>query len=191
MPGPGELPPPRVMLCRTRELGDKDTISLRTLIDHAFYCYTATGLLPGPAAGSHGVTGFRSSSSAVPSSFPAESAAGPRPAGTQRAPPSSQRVQTTSGDRRRPGLVPGESRGEAEPAEQAGNGEMQAPGRLRVRQGRRGGQRRGARGTARAPHPTRKRRPWPCPRQRSRSGTSVRPACSPVGPGPVPGDSPR
>jgi hypothetical protein len=40
MPGPGELPPPRVMLCRTRWLGDKETISLRALIDHAFYCYT-------------------------------------------------------------------------------------------------------------------------------------------------------
>ena len=46
MPGPGELPPPRVMLCRSRELGDKDTISLRTLIDHAFYCYTGLACFP-------------------------------------------------------------------------------------------------------------------------------------------------
>jgi hypothetical protein len=35
-----------VMLYRTRELGDKDTISLRTLIDHAFYCYTELGPFP-------------------------------------------------------------------------------------------------------------------------------------------------
>ena len=53
MLGLGELPPPRVMLCRTRELGDKDTISLRTLIDHAFYCYTGLACFPArrPEAG--------------------------------------------------------------------------------------------------------------------------------------------
>ena len=44
--GPGELPPLRVMLCRTRELGDKDTIRLRTLIDHAFYCHTELACSP-------------------------------------------------------------------------------------------------------------------------------------------------
>ena len=46
MPGPGELPPPRVMLRRTRELGDKDTIRLRTLIDHAFCCYAELACFP-------------------------------------------------------------------------------------------------------------------------------------------------
>jgi hypothetical protein len=60
------------MLCCTRDLGDKDTISLRTLIDRAFYCHTElAGLFPGPAAGSYGVIGFRSSSSVGPYSFPA------------------------------------------------------------------------------------------------------------------------
>ncbi len=44
--GPGELPPPRVTLCRTRELGDQDTISLRTPIDHVFYCYTGLACFP-------------------------------------------------------------------------------------------------------------------------------------------------
>jgi hypothetical protein len=47
MPGPGELPPLRVMLCRTRELGDKDTISLRTLIDLPQLIFRRTMQLPG------------------------------------------------------------------------------------------------------------------------------------------------
>jgi hypothetical protein len=45
MPGPGELPPLRAILCRTREPGDNDTTGLRTLTGHAFYCHTELACL--------------------------------------------------------------------------------------------------------------------------------------------------
>ena len=54
MPGPGKLPPPRVMPRLTHKLSDEDTVGLRTIIDHRFYCHTELSNPPprGSGAGS-------------------------------------------------------------------------------------------------------------------------------------------